>query len=58
MIIIICIKSMTMKTSIPIQKETKERLSRLGNLKSTYDSVINELVEHVEQCDKYWEDKP
>ncbi len=46
-----------MKTSIPIQKETKEKLSRLGSLKSTYDSVINELVEHVQQCDRYWEDK-
>lgn len=39
-----------MYTTIQIKKETKEKLSRLGNLSSTYDSILNELLEHMENC--------
>lgn len=39
-----------MYTTIQVKQETKEKLSRLGDLSSTYDSILNELLEHVENC--------
>lgn len=45
------------KTSIVIQKTTKERLSKHGNLDSTFDSVVKELLDHVDECDSYWTDR-
>lgn len=37
-------------TVIQIHKETKNRLSKLGTVSSTYDSVLNELLDHFENC--------
>ena len=39
-----------MYTTIQVKTETKEKLSRLGNLSSTYDSILNELLDHIENC--------
>ena len=44
-------------SSIKIQESTKERLNKLGDLSSTYDSVINNLIDHTDECDKFWENK-
>ena len=44
-------------SSIKIQESTKERLNKLGNLSSTYDSVINNLIDHADGCEKFWEDR-
>jgi hypothetical protein len=39
-------------TVIQIHKETKSRLSKLGTVSSTYDSVLNELIDHYENCNE------
>lgn len=39
-----------MNTSIQIQSTTKQRLSKFGTVSSTYDSVINQILDHVEIC--------
>jgi hypothetical protein len=36
--------------TIQIKKSTKDRLAKLGNLNSTYDSVINDLIDHAQNC--------
>ena len=48
---------MANRVSIQISRETKDLLSRYGNLSSTYDSVIRELIDHVQGCDKWWANK-
>lgn len=45
-----------MKTTIQVKKTTKERLSKLGCVNSTYDSLINEILDHLDKCDRFWED--
>lgn len=45
------------KTTIDIQNSTKERLAGYGNLGSTWDSILDELLDHVEKCDTYWSNK-
>lgn len=42
------------KVTIWLEKKTKLRLARFGNLLSSWENVINELLDHVEKCDKYW----
>lgn len=42
-----------MITTIVIKKSTKERLSKLGTLSGTYDSVINDILDHLEKCEQY-----
>lgn len=45
-----------MYATIQIKKETKYKLAKLGNLSDTYDSIINALLEHVENCHS-WQDQ-
>ena len=42
------------KSKIPLKKETKLRLIKYSNIYSSWDSVITELLDHVDQCDNYW----
>jgi len=39
-----------MYTTLVLKKETKEKLAKLGTLSSTYDSVLNELIDHIQNC--------
>ncbi len=43
--------------TLNLKEHTKTRLTKLGNLGSTFDSVVNEILDHVESCDKFWSDK-
>ena len=45
------------KSSIVIKKSTKERLAKLGSLTSTWDVLLNNLLDHLEHCDRFWEDR-
>jgi len=36
--------------TIQVKAVTKERLASLGSLSATYDSVINEILDHVNKC--------
>jgi len=49
---VFCVEIMV-RTTIQIKKETKDRLKRYGTLASTFDSVLNELMNHCEKCDLY-----
>lgn len=46
-----------MYTTIQVKQETKEKLSKLGDLSSTYDSILSILLDHIENCSCYKEDK-
>ena len=46
-----------MKTSVQITKETRLKLAKLGTLSSTYDSVINDLIDHAEKCQIFWNEE-
>ena len=45
------IRTMGEDTTVQLKKTTRERLAKLGTVSSTYDSVINELIDHAENCD-------
>jgi len=38
------------KTTIQLEKNTVKRLSNLGKFHSTYDSIVNQMIDHVENC--------
>ncbi len=40
------------KTTIQLEKQTVKRISKLGKFHSTYDSILNELLDSVENYDK------
>jgi len=40
-----------------IRRNTKERLAKIGILTANFDSVIAEMLEHVERCDRFWVDR-
>lgn len=44
-------------TRINLKKGTRDRLAKLGPLNSTWDRVMREVLDHLEQCDSYWSDK-
>lgn len=43
--------------SLSIQKSTKDRLSKYGRVTSTWDSVLNKILDHIERCDLFWSEK-
>ena len=43
-----------MCSSIQISHKTKARLGKLGTVTATYESVIVEMLEHLEKCDQWW----
>jgi len=46
-----------MYTTIRISKTVREELKRLGKKFESYDDIIQNLIVHVNSCDRYWEDK-
>ncbi len=45
------------KTTINLTEDTKERLSNYGRITSTWDSVLNEILDHIERCDRFWSEQ-
>jgi hypothetical protein len=45
------------KTRIQIKRKTKSRLSKYGNITTTWDLMINKVLDHLEICDKWWCEK-
>jgi hypothetical protein len=43
--------------TIKITKIVKQRLSKYGVKGSTWDSILNDLMNHAEKCDRFWEDR-
>jgi hypothetical protein len=39
---------------ILISQETIDRLKKFGIMGSTFDSILNELMDHVDVCDLWW----
>ena len=44
-------------TTISIKEKTKKRLANMGNIGTTYDVMINKVLDHLEICDKWWCEK-
>lgn len=42
---------------ISLKKDSVTQLRKIGTMNSTYDSVIKELLEHIERCDSFWCDR-
>lgn len=40
-----------------IKKSVLCRLESLGNMNSSYDDVISDLLEHCDRCDRFWENR-
>ena len=43
--------------TLPLRQKTKKRLAKFGNKLTTWDSILNELMNHANRCDRFWEDK-
>ena len=41
--------------TLTVNKRTRKRLAKFGIKNSTWDSILNELMNHAEQSDRYWE---
>ena len=42
---------------ISIKKRLLQRLEKIGNMNSTYSNVIEDILNHCDSCDQFWEDK-
>jgi hypothetical protein len=40
-----------------INSKLRKRIAKLGNMTQSYEEVIEKIVEHAEQCDRWWEDR-
>jgi len=37
-----------------MKKETKNRLNLHGKKNQTFDQLVNEILDHLEKCDRWW----
>ena len=42
------------RTTIQLKKITRQRLATNGNKTQTFDELVNEILNHVENCDRWW----
>jgi len=42
------------KTTIELQKFTRNRLASLGKKDQTFDKLVDEILNHIEMCDRWW----
>ncbi|NIP61712.1 MAG: hypothetical protein GWN01_13535 [Nitrosopumilaceae archaeon] len=45
------------KVKIEISQETENRLRKFGIMGSTHDSILNDLMDHNDVCDGWWNRK-
>lgn len=45
------------KSTIQLKKSTISRLKKHGFLGESYENVVNNMLEHMEKCDRYWSDR-
>lgn len=45
------------KATLTIDKSTKIRLAKFGFKNSTWVDILNDLMNHAENCDKFWENR-
>lgn len=45
------------RNNIKISRKTADRLRKFGIMGSTYDSILNDLMDHADFCDMYWNSK-
>jgi hypothetical protein len=50
-----CVPVEVDESGIPLKKTTIKKLEMMGRMYSTYDSVITELLSHVDTCNTFWE---
>jgi hypothetical protein len=44
-------------TQIQISEKTKKQLAKIGTKSSTWNAIINDLMNHALGCDRFWEDR-
>ena len=37
-------------STIQVQNKTKQRLAKYGTFSSTYDSILNTILDHIDTC--------
>jgi len=42
---------------IGIQKKLLQRIKKIGNIDSTVDDVIEDILNHCDKCDQFWENR-
>lgn len=50
-------KSALSITRIELKNKTKRRLLTFGKKGQSFDLLINEILDHVDSCDRWWEDR-
>ena len=42
------------KKRITVCRKTADRLKGFGVMGSTYDSILNDMMDHADACDSWW----
>lgn len=44
-------------TTIIISKNTRQKLNEIRKRSESYDVFLQTLLEHIDTCDRFWEDR-
>jgi len=45
---------MKLQTSITLTRTTRDKLNKFGKKDQTFDQLLNEILNHIEKCDRWW----
>jgi len=40
-----------------INKKLLQRLKKIGNMESTINEVVEDILNHCDKCDRFWENR-
>jgi len=43
-------------TTIQLKRSTRDHLASIGKMDQSFDSLIDEVLKHIENCDRFWSD--
>jgi len=41
-------------TTVQLKISTRDRLASIGKKNQSFDSLIGEILKHLEKCDRFW----
>ena len=41
-------------TTVQLKRSTRDRLASIGKKDQSFDSLIDEVLKHIKECDRWW----
>jgi len=51
------VKTIRNVTTVQLKRSTRDRLTSIGRKNQSYDNLIDEILKHIDMCDRWWDER-